>query len=1503
MLIAPSLFTMSDAVHQLLYNSSDSIFLNALLIHCDIDSIYYQQLYATLSTTQFQNIFAGILFNKCKQLINSANLTQYILHTYHKLSQYKQLCSNNSNHNNSNNDNTVYVQCVDCCITQLYKYSMLYILQPELWNDKLTTNDTIKQFVSYIATVINYTNSTSTSNNNDDSSPARQLSSTSTASAESIDRTTILQFIDGMLCTQSNTTIQSFATLIYTQLINDMKVQNYVMSTYYIPLLLIHLLLHNPKLRYYFIVQSNFIHSWLNGYKVESESLLGILMHLTTLPDEPTVGDKYFQQPLSMTEVEKMFVIQRLRRKLDKTHELLSDIWCILLDIQNDNINSNQHNLTQSALLSWYATLLLSNWSRTKLRSQRRSISNDGFLLNVASVALRVANTYNMFNENTIQNIDQLYVLLPSRIDYSDETMIAATNTDVQLWLYDLYQIINTKSNYTNNNPIQCNASDKFQSVIDTISHISNRAEYVDLTESSPISNIHYNNDIIDSTSLPGTPTSRRKTLSITSHLQLTRNRIDNPSEPPHVGSLSDYAYLSLSTSSSITGACHTGVVCDRCRHKDFYGIRYKCMDCKDYDVCGECEYLEYIDILNNKPCNIYTVLFDCPYRSCTHKQLNSDQIKQHIINEHSSSNEIVQCVICQSNGNQIMLTQPKLSIHINDEHDNQHNSATHTYVKCTQSIPHFNKRQFHRLSKTAEHRSNNYNMSSTNTSTISHNTQSTQYNGVTAMKHQSTVVHHNIQCSNCHTCNVTGILYICTNCSNYMLCGGCERLGYQSHHHDTSHLFFKLRHELTDDSYHMFAELIVQPLYPSAMRGSFSFNLSTEWYYMCMHLLHIGMIKTCARYSTLVQSVDMESDTRKLEPLVKVRHCVDAQLMQSQLLTNTLNIYIFTASYMRNMIDPQNMGLPLSAHIPMQYAALPEYYIDDMADYILFLSRHHVNIINTNTVDIRPLLYLLTILLAQPTYLNNPYLRCKLVEVYCGLCSFNTSHGSGSTVADSIIQNDEFVVTNLLPALIKLYIDIEHTGSDSQFYDKFNVRHAIAVLMRFLIDPITVQQQQSNKDNTINESKRQRKSRTNLHALNTPYNSITHTHILQQQLIHNQSVMFKFISDVMSDLTYLVDESLNKASLLHEQTTQSNNINGTPSSQLPLHTQTSGVMRTSYLQQNNINMSSSTTTSTSRRTANSNTNNIDTERQSNTSRSLRTASVLATHTINLLWTLIDNTQLCAWLLNQNELIDRLSNTINQYMIRISHTKSFDNTIDTQFNQLSQQQQLSITSNHNPFTWLALFIDMYVRLRHNTQFIHCAIKNGFQLDIYHNVLQQMSERQIQSYTTASELNELTELLIHANDMNTSELLVLGDIPDEYCDPILNSLMIDPVILPTSGITMDRTVITRHLQSQQTDPFNRLPLTVDKLIPNTTLQQQIHTFTQHAKLRSQNVISNINTLVDDINENTNNKSNSQLIDNTMTPPSPVSAPTLHNRNNSSNNDDMDVDDVNNDQMNL
>ena len=74
--------------------------------------------------------------------------------------------------------------------------------------------------------------------------------------------------------------------------------------------------------------------------------------------------------------------------------------------------------------------------------------------------------------------------------------------------------------------------------------------------------------------------------------------------------------------------------------------------------------------------------------------------------------------------------------------------------------------------------------------------------------------------------------------------------------------------------------------------------------------------------------------------------------------------------------------------------------------------------------------------------------------------------------------------------------------------------------------------------------------------------------------------------------------------------------------------------------------------------------------------------------------------------------------------------------------------------------------------------------------------------------------------------DTNEEQELGDIPDEFLDPLMFTMMKDPVKLPTSGITIDRSTIVSHLLSDSTDPFNRKPLTIDMVEDDLELKAKI-----------------------------------------------------------------------------
>jgi len=84
----------------------------------------------------------------------------------------------------------------------------------------------------------------------------------------------------------------------------------------------------------------------------------------------------------------------------------------------------------------------------------------------------------------------------------------------------------------------------------------------------------------------------------------------------------------------------------------------------------------------------------------------------------------------------------------------------------------------------------------------------------------------------------------------------------------------------------------------------------------------------------------------------------------------------------------------------------------------------------------------------------------------------------------------------------------------------------------------------------------------------------------------------------------------------------------------------------------------------------------------------------------------------------------------------------------------------------------------------------------------------------------AKLRQLVEEVEAKRNESTAMEEELGDVPDEFLDPLTFTLMRDPVVLPTSNVVVDRTTIVQHLLSSTIDPFNRQPLTVEMLKPGT-----------------------------------------------------------------------------------
>ena len=63
-------------------------------------------------------------------------------------------------------------------------------------------------------------------------------------------------------------------------------------------------------------------------------------------------------------------------------------------------------------------------------------------------------------------------------------------------------------------------------------------------------------------------------------------------------------------------------------------------------------------------------------------------------------------------------------------------------------------------------------------------------------------------------------------------------------------------------------------------------------------------------------------------------------------------------------------------------------------------------------------------------------------------------------------------------------------------------------------------------------------------------------------------------------------------------------------------------------------------------------------------------------------------------------------------------------------------------------------------------------------------------------------------------------------PEEFLDPLVGTLMSEPVLLPCSKTAMDRSTLERLLQTSTVDPFTRTPLRPEEVRPMPELQARI-----------------------------------------------------------------------------
>ncbi|KAI4210715.1 MAG: hypothetical protein LQ351_006491 [Letrouitia transgressa] len=148
-----------------------------------------------------------------------------------------------------------------------------------------------------------------------------------------------------------------------------------------------------------------------------------------------------------------------------------------------------------------------------------------------------------------------------------------------------------------------------------------------------------------------------------------------------------------------------------------------------------------------------------------------------------------------------------------------------------------------------------------------------------------------------------------------------------------------------------------------------------------------------------------------------------------------------------------------------------------------------------------------------------------------------------------------------------------------------------------------------------------------------------------------------------------------------------------------------------------------------------------------------------------------------------------------------------------------------------PGVLLGEIVDVYLNLGRKESFVLAVARDGrsYKPANFEEARRILATKLFRSTREVDAWVSLFQKFKKAKEADDQAEEDLGDIPDEFLDPLVFTLMEDPVILPTSKTSIDRSTIRSHLLSDPNDPFNRSPLKIEDVIPDTELKERIEAF--------------------------------------------------------------------------
>lgn len=262
--------------------------------------------------------------------------------------------------------------------------------------------------------------------------------------------------------------------------------------------------------------------------------------------------------------------------------------------------------------------------------------------------------------------------------------------------------------------------------------------------------------------------------------------------------------------------------------------------------------------------------------------------------------------------------------------------------------------------------------------------------------------------------------------------------------------------------------------------------SFSTECFFLTLHCHHLSIIPCIRKYSRRIRAIreytriaeelqntesiwsayaNVAPRNRQLinrwkeqaKSLSTAKVCADAGLIDPHLLANTMLFYDSVTQMLLNALildDHTQQPRVLSEDELLNpefkasslFSAYPDWYIEDIADFLLFVIQNLPIVVESNTTD--NMIRFLIVFISNSHVCANIYAVAKLIE-FLFIASPNLR-----AVSDGFhtrLYNHELAQNHLSYALMRFYTNVESTGASSEFYDKFTIRYHISIIFKEL--------------------------------------------------------------------------------------------------------------------------------------------------------------------------------------------------------------------------------------------------------------------------------------------------------------------------------------------------------------------------------------------------------------------------------------------------------------------